>query len=145
MAEKPPETDKSRFAERKPLIPLRRSIIPACDVPDLETFERLVKETGDLSRVGAYKVGIELVNPFGLIEVVKIAREYTNRPIIFDQQKAGNDIPDMGPKFARGLKKSGVDAAILFPFSSPVTQREWTKACQEEGLTVLIGGHMTDK
>ena len=122
MGERPPITDLSKFTERKPLIDLRRSIIPACDVPDMETFERLIRETAGVEGIGAYKIGIELVNPFGLIEVVRRAREHTDRPIIFDQQKAGNDIPDMGPKFAGGLKKSGVDAAILFPFSSPVTQ-----------------------
>lgn len=139
------QKDLSQRQERKPLIALRRSVIPACDVSDLDTFEKVVRETSDVPGIGGYKVGLELANPYGLIEVVKRAREYTNLPVIYDHQKAGNDIPDMGAKFAEGLRKAGVEAAILFPFSSPVTQREWTKACQEAGLTVLVGGHMTHK
>ena len=84
------------------------------------------------------------MNPYGLIEVMKRARgTNTDRPFIFDQQKAGNDIPELGVKFVDGLKKAGVQAAILFPFSSPVTQNEWTKALQDAGITVLVGGHMT--
>jgi len=41
------------------------------------------------------------------------------------------------------VKLAGCDAVILFPFTGPLTQREWTKACQGEGLTVIIGGMMT--
>lgn len=129
--------------ERKRLVALRRSVIPACDVPDLELFEKLVRETSEVPGIGAYKIGFELGTPYGMIETVKRAREHTNLPIIYDHQKAGNDIPDVGSKFAKALKKSGVDAAILFPFSSPVTQRRWTEACQEADLAVIVGGEMT--
>lgn len=89
------------------------------------------------------KIGIELVNPYGLIEVMRRGREHTDKPFIFDQQKGGNDIPELGVKFVDGLRKAGVQAAILFPFSSPNTQSEWTKALQDAGITVLVGGHMT--
>ncbi len=130
-------------SERKPLIPLQRSVIPACDVGELDIFEKVVKETGDIPGIGGYKIGIELANPYGLIEVMRRGREYTDKPFIFDQQKGGNDIPELGIKFADGLKKAGVEAAILFPFSSPNTQSEWTKALQDSGITVLVGGHMT--
>lgn len=144
------EGQPQRFAEgqpqeRKRLIDLPRSVIPACDVSDLDALEKIVKETCDVPGIGAYKVGLSLVAPFGLIEVTKRVRVHTKLPVIYDHQKAGNDIPEMGSEFARSVRKSGVDAAILFPFSSPVTEEEWIKACQGEGLTVLVGGHMTHK
>jgi hypothetical protein len=49
----------------------------------------------------------------------------------------------MGGQFAKMLKRAGVDAAILFPHSGPATQWEWTKACQGEGLRILVGLAMT--
>ncbi len=125
------------------LISIQKSIIPSCDVPDLKALENLIKNTCGVKGIGGYKVGMELANPYGLIEVVKIIKAYTNLPIIFDQQKAGNDIPDTGVNFAKGVSKSGIDCAILFPFTSPDTQIAWTKACQDEGLAVMVGGHMT--
>lgn len=143
MGEALPKTDLSRLAERKPLIAFRRSIIPACDVPDLETFERLVRETADVEGVGAYKVGARLAVRFGLENVESIARRHTKLPIIYDHQKAGNDIPPFGEELIDSVVESKADAIILFPFSSPVTQEKWTKAGQEAGLTVLVGGHMT--
>lgn len=141
--ENPVPQDVTFMKERKLLIPQQRSIIPACDVPDLGELAYLVEETAHVPGVGGYKTGIELANPYGLIEVVRTIRERTTLPIIHDQQKGGNDIPELGPKFAAGLKRAGVDAAILFPFTGPVTQTAWTKALQEEGITVIVGGHMT--
>ncbi|MEX2013131.1 MAG: orotidine 5'-phosphate decarboxylase / HUMPS family protein [Candidatus Levyibacteriota bacterium] len=138
-----PQDATSPMKERRSIIAADRSIIPACDLPDLESLARLVEATADVPGIGGYKVGIELGNPYGLIEVVKVVRERTNLPIIFDQQKGGNDIPQLGVKWVAGLKKAGVDSAILFPFSSPVTQREWTKALQDEEIKVMVGGHMT--
>ncbi|MDP2585595.1 MAG: hypothetical protein Q8P29_01805 [Candidatus Levybacteria bacterium] len=129
--------------ERKRLIELPRSVIPACDVSDLESLEKIVKNTCEVPGIGGYKVGLSLAIPYGLIEVAKRVREYTKLPIIYDHQKAGNDILEMGSEFMKAIKKSGIEAAILFPFSSPVTEGDWIKNLQEEGITVLVGGHMT--
>ncbi len=67
------------------------------------------------------------------------------KPIIYDHQKGGTDIPELGEKFAKAVKNAGVNAAILFPFGGAATEREWIKVCKAEGLTVLVGGHMTQK
>lgn len=49
----------------------------------------------------------------------------------------------MGRNFASAAAKSGVESVILFPFTGPKTEADWIKACQDEGLTVIVGGHMT--
>jgi orotidine-5'-phosphate decarboxylase len=49
----------------------------------------------------------------------------------------------MGAKFAKAVKNAGADAAILFPFGGAATEEAWIKSCQDAGLTVLVGGHMT--
>lgn len=79
----------------------------------------------------------------GLPEVVRRIRYHSSLPIIYDHQKAGNDIPEMDKTFAEVCCRADVDAVILFPFSSPVTEERWIKAAQDTGLIVLVGGHMT--
>jgi orotidine-5'-phosphate decarboxylase len=138
-----PRPDGLIVPERKLLIPSMRSIIPSADVKSIEHFERLVEATGDVPGIGGYKVGLELAIPYGLTEVVARAREHTGLPIIYDHQKAGNDIPDMGKNYAGAIKRAGVESVILFPFTGPKTELEWIKACQGEGLNVMVGGHMT--
>jgi len=123
----------------------KKSIIPSCDVSNKNHFEEMVKQTCNVPGVGAYKVGLELVIPYGLKTIVDIYKKYTNLPIIYDHQKGGTDIPSLGEKFAKVCKNSGVDAVILFPFGGSATEEEWIKRCQDVGLTVIVGGHMTQQ
>src|SRR3989338_555255 len=125
----------------KRVIKLERSIIPSCDVSDLEKLNQLVKETCSVKGIGAYKIGLELCLKFGIPAVVREIRNNTQLPIIYDHQKAGNDIPELGEKFAEAVK--GVDAVILFPFAGPETEKEWIKACKKAKLGVIVGGEMT--
>ena len=127
----------------KRLIQHDRSVIVAADVDATSAARRLAGATKAVPLISGFKVGMELgLN--GLSGIVRILRDqHLDSVIIYDHQKAGNDIPDMGAKFARKLKECNVDAAILFPFAGPKTQRAWTEACLGEGLHVLVGGVMT--
>jgi len=126
-----------------PIINLKKSIIPSCDVESLEKLDKLVKSTCNVKGVGAYKIGFELVIPFGMEKVVKAIRKHTKLPIIYDHQKAGTDIPDMGFKFMDACK--GADAVILFPQAGPETEAAWIKAARQAKMNVIIGGEMTHK
>ena len=120
-----------------------RSVIPACDVSTIEEFEELVKATAEVDGIGGYKVGFELGLNYGLPAVVETVRKHTTKPIIYDHQKAGTDIPDTGKNFARTMKKAGVDAIILFPQAGPETERAWIYHALDNGLKVIVGGRMT--
>ncbi len=120
-----------------------KSVIPACDVSTLEDFEDLVKGTADIEGIGGYKVGFELGLGYGLGRVVEVVRKHTNKPVIYDHQKAGTDIPDTGKNFAEVCKKAGVDAVIFFPQAGPETERAWIYHALDKGLNVIVGGRMT--
>ena len=124
-----------------PIIKLKKSIIPSCDVNSLEKLSKLVKSTSSVKEVGAYKIGFEIVIPFGMKEVVRTIRKITKLPIIYDHQKAGTDIPEMGEKFMEACKL--IDAVILFPQAGPETEVAWIKAAQHSKMNVIIGGEMT--
>src|SRR3989338_7769132 len=124
-----------------PIIKSKKSIIPSCDVDSLERLQKLVKLTCSVKGVVAYKIGFELVISFGMEKVVKTIRKLSDLPIIYDHQKAGTDIPDMGDKFMKACK--GVNALILFPQAGPETEVAWIKAAQQNKMNVIIGGEMT--
>jgi len=131
-----------RKTEQK-IIETERSIIPACDVPTIEEFEKIVKETAKIKGIGGYKVGFQLSLKYGLGKIVETVRKYTNKPVIYDHQKAGTDIPDTGKNFAEVCKEAGVDAVIFFPQSGPETERAWIYHAIDKGLKVIVGGRMT--
>lgn len=121
-----------------------KSIIPACDC-DAERFERLVRETAGVAGVGGFKLGFALALSVGLPRAVEIARRYTEKPLIYDHQKAGTDIPDTGKAFAQICRAAGIDAVILFPQAGPETERAWIDFARGEDLEVIVGGLMTHK
>jgi len=120
-----------------------KSVIPACDVSTLEDFESIIIGTADVDGIGGYKIGFELGLSYGLEKVVGVVRKHTNKPVIYDHQKAGTDIPDTGKNFAEVCKRAGVDAVILFPQSGPETERAWIYHALDKGLDVIVGGRMT--
>ena len=125
----------------KKIISIDKSIIPACDV-SLEKFEEIVIQTADIEKVGGYKIpatsGLE-----GWVNWVDTARMYTNKPLIYDHQKAATDVPYTAKKFMECLSTADFDAVILFPQAGPVTEYEWIKAAQDNELGVIVGGEMT--
>lgn len=118
------------------------SLIISLDVPTLTDCRALASATEGLSGVSGFKLGFEL-GLQGLRNAARIIRGECDGITVYDGQKAGTDTPQMGSKFAAQLKAAGCDAVILYPFAGPKTQTAWTKACQDAGLTVLVGGIMT--
>ena len=69
---------------------------------------------------------------------------YTNKPLIYDHQKAATDVPYTAKKFMECLSAAEFSAVILFPrVNDYEVQKAWIKAAFEEDLGVIIGGKMT--
>ncbi len=125
-------------------IKLSKSIIVAADVSSLRALKNLASEIKGVPGIGGFKIGFRIAFKDVMTAVHIIKNAYgPDAVIIYDHQKAGNDIPALGKGFADDLKKAGVNAVILFPFAGPETQTIWTKACFEVGLPVITGGIMT--
>ena len=120
-----------------------RTLIPALDVGDLFEVGEIVMALGQIKLVGAFKVPASLAISYGLPTIVRTIHDHSDALVIYDQQKAGTDIPDTAAAWAKTVKESGVDAVILFPLTGPKTQKAWIEACLGEGLGVIVGGEMT--
>ena len=119
----------------------KKTIIPSCDVATEAELRELVKATADVQGIGAYKIGFELVIPFGMQRIVRIIREFSDLPVIYDHQKAGTDVPFTGRKFVHACK--GADAIIIFPQAGPESEKAFIQAAQDAGTDIIVGGEMT--
>ncbi len=120
-----------------------RKIIPALDTDDLTQMENLIKQVDAHNLIYGYKLGFIAGLTHGLPKVVSLIRSLSQKPIIYDHQKAATDIPAMGERFAALMKKSQIDEVILFPQAGPMTLEAWVKALFNEQLEVIVGGIMT--
>jgi orotidine-5'-phosphate decarboxylase len=118
-------------------------LIPALDTLDLAEAVRIVRAVDGVPGVYGYKVGFALGLTHGLPRVVEEIRKTSSKPVIYDHQKAGTDIPDTGELYAKTMRGAGIDEVIVFPHAGPRTLAAWIVALQAERLKVIVGGIMT--
>lgn len=123
-----------------------RGIVVACDVPELNSLGELIQATTSLPFICGYKVGMELALAQGLSEVLRTARQFTPKPVIYDHQKFGTDIPDIcSGKVLDIIRETGVNAIIIFPLSGIETLQSTIEGCHSRGIEPIVGGEMTHK
>ena len=125
-----------------PLIPSHRSLIVSCDQSG-DSYLDVIRDTADVAAVGGYKIGAVPALTWGLPHAVERARCFTDKPLIYDHQKAGADIPDTAAAFCAAVAAGGLDAVIVMPHSGPATQRALIKAARQNSLYPIAGGYMT--
>ena len=118
-------------------------LVPALDSPDLDRAADLVGALGQHPFVHGFKLGFALGLGWGLPRAVERLRALTDKPLIYDHQKAATDIPDTGGLFAQVMAQAGLDEVILFPQAGPRTLEAWALALKERDLKTIVGGVMT--
>jgi orotidine-5'-phosphate decarboxylase len=116
-----------------------RGIIFAADVDRLDKLAALVNQISAIPEIVAVKLGFSLGLRFGLPNVVKAVREKSDLPIIYDHQKAGTDIPQMGAPFAALCREAGIDGVIFFPQAGPNTLEGFVSGAIAEHLVPIVG------
>ena len=117
-------------------------IIPALDSDTVYDVLRTVEASTNIDGVVGYKIGLTLALRLGLPGAVPALREVTDLPILYAHQKAGPDIPDMGPKFCRLAAEAGVSGLILFPLAGPKAVDSFVGGSIAAGLLPLVGGDL---
>jgi len=127
------------------LISASRTIIPALDCSIPRALE-IVKAVREIELIEAFKLGSwEGTLLPGLQLYVDAIRPFLDgKRLIYDHQKGATDTPELEDALP-ALLKVGVHAVIFFPFGGGETQERWTQAAAQAGLTVLVGGHMTQE
>ena len=120
----------------------RVGLTPALDLETLDDLKRIVAETSTLDGVIEYKLGMHAVLHIGLFAAVKAIRKITDKPLIYDHQKAGADMPDSAGGFVRICRETGIDGLILFPVAGPTAVHNFVSHSLAAGLDPVVGGHI---
>ena len=120
----------------------RLGIAPALDLETVEGLERVVEATCEIEGIAEYKLGLHAVLHIGLFEAVAAIRAITDKPIIYDHQKAGVDMPDSARSFVRICAQAKLKGLILFPLAGPTAVREFVGHSLSAGLDPVVGGQI---
>ncbi len=120
-------------------------IIIAIDTYDLGTIEQIVSETCHNENVLGYKIGAAAAIQWGLplLRDTIRAQTYTKK-IIYDHQKAGNDLSITAEGFMKAISMSGIEEVIIFPFTGYAIAEAWVKAAFKYELTPIFGAFLTE-
>jgi orotidine-5'-phosphate decarboxylase len=118
-------------------------IVISLDVESPEALKRVLDKTSHLPQVSGFKLGALCSLTLGLAEAVRLVRSYTDKQVIYDHQKAGNDIPDITKRLVRLAAESGVAGFIMFPFAGPEVLRAGVEEGHACDLTMIVGAYMT--
>ena len=124
------------------LFRLTHGIIPALDNATLDGVLKTVEACAAIEGVVGFKIGLTTALQLGLSKAVSTIREITDLPIIYDHQKAGADIPDMGEKFCKIAAESGVNGLILFPLAGPSAVTSFVGSAIKNNIVPLVGGDL---
>jgi orotidine-5'-phosphate decarboxylase len=116
-----------------------RGIILAADMDGLKELRRVLSDVSVIPEIAAIKLGFSLALRAGLSVVVNTVREISPLPIIYDHQKAGTDIPQMGRPFAVLCRDAGVIGVIFFPQAGPKTFEAFVSGAIDENLIPIVG------
>jgi orotidine-5'-phosphate decarboxylase len=119
------------------------SLIPALDVARLDEALPVLEALGRHPFIHGFKLGFSLGLSVGLPAAVAAIRRHSDKPVIYDHQKAATDIPSTGALFAEVMEQAGVEEVILFPQAGPVTLSAWVEALLARGRKVIVGSAMT--
>ncbi len=120
----------------------RVGIVIALDADSVDESKLVVEQTTAIEGVAAYKVGLIMVLRLGLAEAIRQLRQVTDRPLIYDHQKAGADVPDMAAKFAANCRAAGVDGLILFPTAGPRAVDAFVGEATKHRMLPIVGGDL---
>ncbi|HKR58261.1 MAG TPA: orotidine 5'-phosphate decarboxylase / HUMPS family protein [Pyrinomonadaceae bacterium] len=118
-------------------------IVIAADVTSLDELSHIITLARRVPEVCAIKVGFSLAIRYGLPAVVRRIKDESNFPTIYDHQKAGTDIPQMGVSFAEACQAAGVESVIVFPQAGPLTLEKFVSAAFASRLIPIVGLVMT--
>ena len=118
-------------------------IILALDVPTLDEAKSLAKLSLEFNEIVGYKIGFILGLRYGLKKVTAVLKDVNPLPVIYDHQKAGTDIPQMGEPFASSCKEANIDGVIIFPQAGPNTLDSFVSSIFKHEMTPIVGGVMT--
>ncbi len=122
-----------------------RGIILAADVTSLSELSALLRAASHVPEVVGVKVGFSLALHHGLGPVVRAVRNVSDLPVIYDHQKAGTDIPQMGERFAAICRSASVCGVILFPQAGPETLKGFVSAALDHEVIPIVGLVMTHR
>lgn len=121
----------------------KNGILIDLNYPEKSKVAEAISSTKDLDFVVGYRVGPIPVLKNGLDKIADILRDRADKPVIYDHQKFGSDVPDIcSGKILDYIKESGFDAIVILPLSGKEVLESIITKCTKINLLPIVCGDL---
>jgi hypothetical protein len=105
-----------------------------------------IEATENIPFVVGYKIGVLPVLEAGLKDTLRNIKKINSKPLLYDHQKLGCDLPDIYKGRMLDLIKSyGADGIFVFPIGGQEVLESIINKCNDIGLTPIVCGDLAYK
>jgi len=123
---------------------LKNGLLIDINDPEKSTVEDIVAVTQELDYVAGYRLGTRPVIKNGLRDITTLMKKNTSKPIIYDHQKFGNEIPEIYSGGILGdIKDCGIDGIIILPLTGRKVLESIVKKCNKINLLPVVCGDLS--
>ena len=97
---------------------LKNGLLVDINDPEKSTIEDIIDVTKELDYVAGYKLGVRPIIKNGLRDIAGLIKKQTSKPLLYDHQKFGNEIPEIcSIDILDDIKDSGIDGIVILPLA----------------------------
>ena len=105
-----------------------------------------IKATESIPFVVGYKIGALPVLEEGLKDTLRNVRKISSKPLLYDHQKLGSDLPDIYKgRLLELIKSLGADGIFVFPLGGKEVLEAIINKCIDIELTPIVCGDLSYK
>ncbi|HIK02056.1 TPA: orotidine 5'-phosphate decarboxylase [archaeon] len=119
-------------------------IVVSADIAPNEAVQLVEKLLPARDKIAALKLGSLHAMDMGLRETIKVLKEVSDFPLIYDHQKGCSDIPDIVERQVLLASDCGIDAVIGVPHGAgPRSLERFCTSCKSAGIEAIVLLEMT--
>lgn len=123
---------------------LKNGILVDINDPEKSTVEDIIAVTKEIDYVAGYRLGARPVIKNGLRDVASLIKKQTSKPLLYDHQKFGNEVPEIcSIDILDDIKDSGIDGIVILPLAGRKVLESIVKKCNKLNLLPVVCGDLS--
>jgi hypothetical protein len=123
---------------------LKNGVLIDINDPEKSNIENIVTITKDLDYIAGYRLGTRPVVKNGLKDTANLIKKHTPKPLIYDHQKFGNEIPEIcSGDILDDIKDSGIDGIVILPLAGKRVLESTVNKCKKINLLPIVCGDLS--
>jgi hypothetical protein len=123
---------------------LKNGVLIDINNPEKSTVAEIITATKEIDYVVGYRLGVRPMIRNGVMDIVDLIKNQTSKPLIYDHQKFGNDLPEIcSGDILDDIRDSGIDGIVILPLAGRKVLESIINKCNKINLLPVVCGDLS--